>query len=485
LGAARYLWAKEHEPDMQNCDNSYARLPERFFAPLQPMPVAQAQVLALNTALAERLGLPLAWLRGDEGRAMLAGNAYPSWASPIAQAYAGHQFGGFVPSLGDGRAALLAEVITADGRVDLALKGSGPTPFSRGGDGRAWLGPVLREYLLSEAMAALGVPTTRALAVVATGETVLREGPRPGAVLARVAASHIRIGTFEYFAARGDFEALELLTNHALDRHYPLHSGALALFEAVVEAQARLVAQWMSLGFVHGVMNTDNMTISGETIDYGPCAFLDAYHPDTVFSAIDRHGRYAYGAQPDVAMWNLSRLASALLALIGPQEAAIAAATASLARFGEIYQAQWLTRFAAKLGIQQPRPEDRTLIEDLLKIMAKAGADFTRVFAGLADGRARDEFAQPEAFDRWAQDWRARLEGEPAPQALMRATNPLRIARNHRVQEVISAATEGDMAPFERLHAALTQPYHDSPDWAHYALAPRPEERVLRTYCGT
>jgi len=466
---------------------SYARLPERFFARLAPQPVAAPRQLALNVSLAERLGLSSAWLAGPEGVAMLAGNSFPEGVDPIAQAYAGHQFGGFVPSLGDGRAMLLGEVVAPDGgRFDLALKGSGPTPYSRGGDGRAWLGPVLREYLVSEAMAALGVPTTRALAAVTTGEWVRRDGEaRQGAIFTRVAASHIRVGTFEYFAARRDAEAVALLADHARQRHYPEADGALGLLQAVVAAQARLVAAWLSLGFVHGVMNTDNMAISGETIDYGPCAFIDAYHPDKVFSSIDRHGRYAYAQQPNVALWNLTQFASALLPLIGTGEAAIEAATAALDGFWPAFSADWQRRFAAKIGISAPRLGDARLIEALLARMARQDADFTRVFHGLATGQARREFAEPAAFDAWAVDWRARLAGEADPQAVMRAANPVRIPRNHRIEAAIGAAVAGDLAPFQRLAAAVAAPFDDRPDWADLSDAPGLGEAVMRTFCGT
>jgi uncharacterized protein YdiU (UPF0061 family) len=472
---------------MPHTDNSYTRLPERFFARIAPAPVEAPRLLALNLPLARSLGLDGDWLASDAGLAMLAGNAFPAWATPIAQAYAGHQFGGFVPQLGDGRALLLAELLApGGGRFDLVLKGSGRTPFSRGGDGRAWLGPVLREYLVSEAMAALGVPTTRALAAVATGERVWRDGSAlPGAVLARVAASHIRVGTFEYFAARHDTAALALLAEHARARHYPQAQGPLGLLEAVVGAQAALVAQWMSYGFIHGVMNTDNMAISGETIDYGPCAFIDAYHPDRVFSSIDVHGRYAFAQQPNVALWNLAQFASALLPLIGDDEAAIPAATAVLDGFGPAFAAAWEARLSAKIGIRAPRPGDRALVETLLARMARQGADFTRVFSGLADGSARDEFTDRAAFDAWAADWQARVAAEPAPQAVLRAANPQRIPRNHRIEAAIAAATEGDLAPFERLRAALAAPFEARAEWADLADPPAPGEAVTHTFCGT
>ena len=381
-------------------------------------------------------------------------------------------------------------MIDRDGRRrDLQLKGSGPTPFSRRGDGRAWLGPVIREYIVSEAMHALGVPTTRALAAVTTGETVLRETAYPGAVLTRVASSHIRVGTFQYFAARGDTEALRLLAGHARARHFPQAEGPLGLLDAAVAAQARLIAQWMALGFIHGVMNTDNAHVGGETIDYGPCAFIDDYHPERVFSSIDQFGRYAYANQPQIAVWNMAQFASALLPLMGEdQNAAIEAATAAVHRFAEIYQAEWLTRFRAKLGLATAEDGDAELIETLLGRMATLRADFTRVFRGLAEGLARAEFAEPEAYDGWEAQWHARLAREgrsPAQaQAAMARVNPALIARNHRVEQAIAAAVAGDLAPFQRLTAALQRPYDAPPDDPLRA-APAPDEVVRRTFCGT
>ncbi|RBP95574.1 uncharacterized protein YdiU (UPF0061 family) [Rhodobacter sp. 140A] len=468
-------------------DNSYARLPERFFARLDPAPVRAPALLALNCDLALRLGLDPEALAAPEGVAMLSGNAVPAGAAPLAQAYAGHQFGGWVPTLGDGRAILLGEIVAPDGaRVDLALKGAGQTPFSRRGDGRAWLGPVLREYLVSEAMAALGVPTTRALAAVATGEVVVRDAMgRPGAVLARVAASHIRVGTFQYFAARGDTEALALLADQVIARHYPEAGGPLELLRAVVAAQARLIAAWMALGFIHGVMNTDNMAVSGETIDYGPCAFMDAYHPSTVFSSIDQYGRYAYANQPQIAVWNLAQFATCLLPLMGAREAAIEAATEAVNGFVPLYQAEWLARFGRKIGLAAATAEDQPLIESLLGRMASERADFTRSFRGLVTGSARAEFAEPLAFDTWAPDWQARLAREADPQAVMAAANPVRIPRNHRVEAAIAAAVEGDLAPFTRLSAALANPFAADPALADLEAAPRAHEIVHRTFCGT
>ncbi|WP_235756769.1 protein adenylyltransferase SelO [Paracoccus salsus] len=466
---------------MIHFDNSYARLPDGFFARVGPTPVTAPSLLALNEALASRLGLEADWLRSPEGIAMLAGNAVPDGAEPIAQAYAGHQFGGFVPQLGDGRAVLLGEVVAPDGaRFDIQLKGSGKTPFSRRGDGRAWLGPVLREYVVSEFMHAMGVPTTRALAAVATGETVWREDGLPGAVLTRVAASHIRVGTFQFFAVRGNEAALAALTDHVIARHYPQANGPLSLLDHVVVRQAETIAHWMALGFIHGVMNTDNMAVSGETIDYGPCAFMDSYHPDTVFSSIDRAGRYAWAQQPQVAVWNLAQLATCLIPLMGDRDAAIDAATRSVHAFAPVYQAAWLRRFGEKLGLTGAAPV-QDLAERLLIAMARQRADFTRVFAGLAGGSARAEFADPAEFDVWAADWQAH---RPDP-ALMRHANPLRIPRNHRIEEAIAAGVSGDLTPFRHLFAAVTHPREARAEWDDLALAPEPGQVVQQTFCGT
>ena len=465
-------------------DNSYARLPERFYARQTPVPVASPSIIAVNEKLAHELGIDPDWLRANPG--MLTGNALPEGASPLAQAYAGHQFGGWVPQLGDGRAVLLGEVVAPSGRrVDIALKGSGQTPFSRRGDGRAWVGPVIREYILSEAMAALGVPTTRALAAVRTGETVWREQPHPGAVFTRVAASHIRVGTFQYFAARNDIEGLRLLTDHVIARHYPDATSPLDLLERVIAAQARLIARWMSLGFIHGVMNTDNMAISGETIDYGPCAFMDGYNPAKVFSSIDQHGRYAFHNQPNIAVWNLAQFASCLIPLMGEEGPAVEAATEALNHFPDHYEAEWLRLYRAKVGITRADPGDAELIETLLARMAAQRADFTRTFRGLATGLAAAEFAEPEGFEAWARDWRDRLRAETDPDAVMRAANPAYIPRNHRVEEAIQATVQGDDAPFHRLNAVLAEPFREQIGAEVYGLAPREEEEVRRTFCGT
>ena len=485
-------------------DNTYARLPERLYARLDPTPVAAPRLVRLNEGLAEHLGLDPDWLAGPEGVELLAGNRVPEGAEPIALAYAGHQFGQFVPQLGDGRAILLGELVGRDGaRRDIQLKGSGPTPFSRMGDGRAALGPVLREYVVSEAMAALGVPTTRALAAVTTGEAVRRERPLPGAVLTRVAASHLRVGTFEYFAARGDMEAVRLLADHAIARHYPEAAKAerpyRALLDAVVARQADLVARWLLIGFIHGVMNTDNTSIAGETIDYGPCAFLDAYDPAAVFSSIDHLGRYAYGNQPRIAQWNLARLAETLLPLLGEDDdSALASAREALAAFGPRFEAAHLGGLRRKLGLATERAGDAALAGDLLRLMAGNGADFTLTFRHLGDaaatGReddaARALFADVGAYDAWAARWRRRLAEEPgepeARRATMHAANPAYIPRNHLVEAALEAAVERrDLGPFEELLVVVARPYADRPGLERYAAPPGPEERVDRTFCGT
>lgn len=462
-------------------DNSYTTLPKRLFAHVAPGGSPSPQLIALNDNLAEHLGLDAGWLSGRDGLAMLSGNRLPEGAASIAQVYAGHQFGHLSPKLGDGRAILIGEILATDGkRFDLQLKGAGRTPFSRQGDGLSWLGPVLREYLDSEFMAAMGVPTTRALAAVLTGMSVYRKTVLPGAMLTRVAASHIRVGTFEYFGLRGDTDTLHALTNHVITRHFPDAGSPLELLEYVVTAQAELVAQWMALGFIHGVMNTDNMAVSGETIDYGPAAFMDAFHPDTVFSSIDRHGRYAWAEQPHVAVWNLAQFASCLIPLMGESDEAIRDATRIVHGFPDIYQAAWQRRIAAKIGLRDT-PESRRLTGRLLDLMARQQADFTRTFAGLSNDTARNEFSDPAAFDDWAISWKA-----ASPDiALMRRTNPVRIPRNHRIEQVIQAAIQGDYAPFLRLDAALHAPFDERREWKDLSHAPLASERVTRTFCGT
>ncbi len=467
-------------------DNSYARLPERFYTRQDPVPVPRPQAIAVNTALAADLGIDPACLTPE----VLTGNVVPTGAAPLAQVYSGHQFGNWAGQLGDGRAILLGEVVGRHGRRDIVLKGAGRTPYSRGGDGRAWLGPVLREYVLSEAMAALGVPTTRALGAALTGAEVMRERPLPGAVLMRVAASHIRVGTFQHFAAAGDTEALKILLDHTLARHYPDAQGALGLLGAAVQAQAELVAQWMALGFIHGVMNTDNMALSGETIDYGPCAFMDDFNPGQVFSSIDRGGRYAWNRQPEMAAWNLSQLAGALLDLIDPDEdTAIAAAQEVLARFTPAFEAAWHARLKAKLGLRRDEPGDGALIAGLLSRMASSRADWTLCFRALATGDAAAHVTDPGAWESWAPDWQARLSREPdapaGPRARMRAANPAVIPRNHQIEAMIEAALAGDFAPFHRLNRVLARPHDDHPEAADLIAAPAPHERVRQTFCGT
>ena len=473
-------------------DNSYTALPDRFYSSLAPTPVPRPDLIALNVRLAAELGLDPDALARAEGLAMLAGNALPDGAASIAQVYAGHQFGGWVPQLGDGRALLIGEVIDTTGqRRDIQLKGAGPTPYSRRGDGRAGLGPVMREYLVSEAMAALGIPTTRALAAVTTGEPVYRERAVPGAVLTRVAASHIRVGTFQYFAARGDAPGLQALMIHVIDRHYPDAGGPLDLLRAVVAAQADLIARWMGVGFVHGVMNTDNMSIAGETIDYGPCAFLDAYHPETVFSSIDRYGRYAYGKQPEIAVWNLAQLATALLPLMGPdQDRAIAEATEAVQGFADHFADAWDRVFAAKLGLSGPSEAGAAMAYDLLRRMALNQADFTRTFRALSGetpAAARAEFRDPAAFDAWLPGWQAQVAGIPDADrvAIMQGANPAFIPRNHRVEQAIQAGLKGDFTPFHRLNAVLARPFQDQPEATDLMAPPTPEEEVRETFCGT
>lgn len=475
-------------------ENSYACLPERFYARLAPTAVRNPRLVKLNYPLAEELGLDAQAWDGEMGAAVLAGNHLPAWAKPLAMAYAGHQFGHFSPQLGDGRAILLGEIIDRHGqRRDLHLKGAGRTPFSRGGDGRAALGPMLREYIISEAMQALGIPTTRSLAVVTTGETVFRDTMLPGAVLARVAASHLRVGSFEYFAARGDMEAVRTLADYAIERHYPAlqerPTPYLAFLDAVCEAQAVLIARWMQVGFIHGVMNTDNMTISGETIDYGPCAFMDAYDPATVFSSIDQQGRYAYGNQPRIAHWNLARLAEALLPLFDDQrEKALTLAKDTLNQFPDRFERYWHEGMRRKLGLLSEQPDDVSLIHDLLTLMQEHGADYTNTFRQLCAVAEGD--AAPAGYEAWISRWQARLACESHPwqaaATLMRAHNPAVIPRNHRVEAALDAAVQQeDFAPMETLLAVLATPFAVKPEHAEYSHPPEPSERVYQTFCGT
>ncbi len=489
---------------MFSFDNSYARLSERFYAPALPAKVREPKIVKVNRELAELLGIDPGRLDSPEGAALLSGNVPPHGAQPIALAYAGHQFGVFVPQLGDGRAILLGEIVGRDGkRRDLQLKGAGRTRFSRGGDGRAALGPVLREYLVSEAMWALGIPTTRALAAVTTGERVVRDEVLPGAVLARVAASHLRVGTFQFFAARDDREALAALTAYALERHYPQAKGsdndALALLEHVVDAQAQLVARWLGVGFVHGVMNTDNTSISGETLDYGPCAFLDEYDPRRVFSSIDQGGRYAFANQPRVAQWNLARLAEALLDVIAEdEEEAVRLATERLSRFPSRFEEAYARILCGKLGLRKEEEGDRGLFEDLMSRLTENHVDHTAFFRRLSEASA-DAAVDPAvaslfdaegAFYDWAERWRERLarEGGTSEEraASMRLRNPAFIPRNHLVERALEAAVRrGDYAPFETLLAVLARPYDDQPGFEDFAEPPGPEQHDYRTFCGT
>lgn len=475
--------------------NSYAKLPAHFYCKQDPASVPAPSSVATNASLAVELGMDSAWLDTPEATAVFAGNAIPEGAEPLAQAYAGHQFGGFSPQLGDGRALLLGEIVASGERRDIQLKGSGRTPFSRQGDGKSALGPVLREYLVSEAMHALGVPTTRALAAVTTGETVLRqEGRVMGGVFTRVAASHLRVGTFQYFHARQDIEALRLLADYTIERHYPEASGSknamLALLQGVISAQAKLIPHWMSLGFIHGVMNTDNCALSGETIDYGPCAFMEKFHPQCVFSSIDRNARYAWGNQPNIALWNLSRFAETLLPLLDPdQDQAKALAESALAQYAEQLSGHYHTRFCTKLGIPQETGPD--FIRTTLELLARQEVDFTLFFRHLtqiAAGGSASEllalFTEEKAAQDWLALWQTVTRDAPATQG-MRSANPIRIPRNHRVEEVIQAGYGGDFQPFHDLLRALRNPFEEAPGQAHYELRPTPEEVVTETFCGT
>lgn len=470
-----------------NFDNSYANLPEAFRATVRPEVAPAPQLLAWNDALSTQLGLDT--LASDQGKLakLFGGGATMPGMQPVAMAYAGHQFGHFVPQLGDGRAVLLGEIVDAQARrFDIQLKGSGRTPYSRRGDGKSWLGPVLREYILSEAMHRLGVPTTRALAAVATGETVIRDSQVPGGVFTRVASSHLRVGTFQYFAARGDTKSLETLADYAIDRHFPElrqeSSPYLGLFKRVLERQATLVAHWMAIGFIHGVMNTDNTSISGETIDYGPAAFLDEFNFNKVFSSIDQFGRYAYGAQPDIAQWNLARLAETLLVL-GVDKRAL---EDSLNAFENIYGARYVELMAPKLGLRKIREGDDTLIATWLQHLDEHALDYTLSFRELS---SRIDATDDAVFGEFERQWRARVgdqEGSTEQSVeLMNSVNPLFIPRNHRVEEAIRAAVDGDLSVFRAMNKALEQPYDEQPEHAEYARAPEVQERVTRTFCGT
>ncbi|MBO1582433.1 YdiU family protein [Bacillus sp. XF8] len=487
---------KETKETGWNLDNSYSRLPESFFSTLSPNPVALPKLVILNQPVVTSLGLNIKELQSEDGVAVLAGNRIPEGSIPLAQAYAGHQFGHF-NRLGDGRALLIGEQITPSGeRFDIQLKGSGRTPYSRRGDGRAALGPMLREYIISEAMHALGIPTTRSLAVVSTGESIIRETALPGAILTRVASSHIRVGTFQYAAASGSVVDLKALADYTIKRHFPAiqsdETPYLALLQEVMKRQASLIAKWQLVGFIHGVMNTDNMTISGETIDYGPCAFMDEYDPATVFSSIDTQGRYAYGNQPYIGVWNLARFAETLLPLLHEdEEQAVKLAQDAISDFGAQYENNWLAGMKAKLGIFNEEAQDRPLIDELLGIMEKYRADYTNTFRALTLDTPEDtDLFRSSEFTQWKKKWQERLdrqqESKSSSHQLMRNNNPAIIPRNHRVEEALEAAVkQGDYSVMERLLAVLSNPYAHSPEQSEYCTLPAPSSRPYRTFCGT
>ncbi len=487
---------KENKETGWHFDNSYSRLPKSVFTRIDPTPVSSPKLIILNGPLATSLGLNVQALQSNDGIAVLAGNRIPEGASPLAQAYAGHQFGHFT-MLGDGRAILLGEQITPLGeRVDIQLKGSGRTPYSRGGDGRAALGPMLREYIISSAMQALGIATTRSLAVVASGESIIRETEQPGAILTRVAASHLRVGTFQYVAKWGTHQDLRTLADYTLQRHFPEVDADvnryLFLLQEVIKRQAALIAKWQLVGFIHGVMNTDNMALSGETIDYGPCAFMDAYDPATVFSSIDRQGRYAYGNQPRIAAWNLARFAETLLPLLhDDEEQAVILAEDAISHFTELYHHNWLTGMRAKLGIINEELEDESLVEDLLKLMQESGADYTNTFRALTFDKPEETgLFDTSGFAQWHELWKARLDRQQEPKdsshQLMRNSNPALIPRNHRVEDALEAAVNhGDYNVMEAFLDVLSNPYAHSPEQAEYSTLPVQSTRPYRTFCGT
>ncbi len=465
-------------------DNTYARLPSNFYSKLTAKVVSTPSLIAYNFPLASELGIT----GGNEKELIeiFSGNKVAIGSDPLAQLYAGHQFGQYNPQLGDGRALLLGETIKTDGvRQDIQLKGSGPTPYSRSGDGRAWLGPVLREYLVSEAMHALGIPTTRALAAVLTGEAVVRENLFPGAILTRVASSHIRIGTFQVFSARRDWSSLQILLEYAMNRHFPSADGPLGFLNEVIKAQAALIPRWMGVGFIHGVMNTDNCQVAGETIDYGPCAFMDRFHPMRVYSSIDRMGRYAYGSQPNIIVWNLAQLANALVPLMPDTDKAIEAFTNAINDMPHLVKKNWLKVFAKKIGISSIQPGDEDLITKLLTLMADGHADFTNTFSTLGSSSTRDQFIDPKKFDNWEKEWQTRIASEKDSMHNMKHANPVLIPRNHRIEEMISAALKEDYAPFERLQAALKDPFAQNSAFSDLRRPPVEAEEVKATFCGT
>ncbi len=476
-------------------ERTYSKLPGVFFSKLSPTPVSSPKILLFNQKLAEEIGLDLSVLSEEERTQLLSGNLVPKGIEPFAQAYAGHQFGNFT-MLGDGRALMLGEHLTPSGqRLDLQFKGSGRTPYSRGGDGRAALGPMLREYLISEAMHALGIPTTRSLAVVATGESVYRESELPGAILTRTAGSHIRVGTFEFASLHEDKAMTQALLDYLIDRHFPEireeENKALSVLRAAIDQQIDLITHWMRVGFIHGVMNTDNMALSGETIDYGPCAFMDVFSPDTVFSSIDHRGRYAFANQPYVAQWNLARLAESLLPLIHDErQDAIAGAEESLNTFEPAYKDKWLAMMGTKLGLAEADKQDERLVTDLLDWMHSNGADYTNTFRDL--GRQvlpENQLYQSETFETWHRRWQERLGGEgrslDSSLSLMRSVNPVVIPRNHKVEEALQAGEEGNLNPFRNLLKALESPYEEADHLAPYQVPPKPSEKVHQTFCGT
>ena len=493
---------RERAPANFEFDNSFARELEGCYVPWDAEKVSKPRLLMFNCELAAELGLDGAALETPLGAEIFSGNRIPNGAKPLAQAYAGHQFGGFSPQLGDGRALLLGEIVDTYGkRHDIQLKGSGRTPFSRGGDGKAALGPVLREYLIGEAMHALGVPTTRALAAVTTGAQVIRETALPGAVLTRIAASHLRVGTFQFFAARGEMEIVRQLADHAIARHYPAAREAdnpyLAFFISVARAQALLVAEWMSIGFIHGVMNTDNTTISGETIDYGPCAFMDVYDPDTVFSSIDLQGRYAYANQPSILTWNLARLAETLIALVDPnKDRAIELLTDCASEVSSLFVDAWLARMRVKIGLNSLEDNDVKLINRLLDAMHRGKADFTLTFRRLSDVlrgngmSVRALFEDPAVFDAWENDWRARLGREKVSASdcagSMDQVNPIYIPRNHKVEEALAAAiNQGNISEFEDMLSVVSKPFDELSGREGYAEPGGKTAVPYQTFCGT
>ncbi len=477
-------------------ESTYSRLPEVFFSKLSPTPVSDPEIVIFNEKLACEIGWDLSDMSEDSRVALLAGNLIPDGTEPLAQAYAGHQFGHFT-MLGDGRAILLGEHLAPSGqRLDIQFKGSGRTPYSRGGDGRAALGPMLREYVISEAMHALKIPTTRSLAVVTTGEKVYRETELPGAILTRIASSHIRVGTFQYAALHEDKAIVKALVDYLIDRHFPLikekEDQPLALLEAIIEQQADLITHWMRVGFIHGVMNTDNMALSGETIDYGPCAFMDTFGPDTVFSSIDHGGRYAYANQPNLAQWNLARLAECLLPLLDEKiDKAKAMAEDVLRSFDALFQGKWFTMMRSKLGLHKENTDNNDLATDLLDWMHESEADFTNTFLDLMKEQTPPKGAayNDEKFKQWHARWESQLEKEDQPfescLALMQNSNPTVIPRNHKVEEALQAADEDDLQPFHKLLSALDKPYENGDQLKPYQSPPKPDEKVQQTFCGT